>query len=342
MDLFKYVNEKIDMRNDKLILVIPFGSKLYGTDTENSDLDIFGLYIPPKYDMLVSNYREKLKYTTSTNNTKNTKDDIDVTLWSVQYFFNKLYNGDITAYDILIKIYSDLSNDYHTEEIDLIRMNNIKIFLNKESLKKSLYAYVKKELSVFGFQGSYKFAINWAYDYFSNLESASLSKEIIKKFIDDYNNEISNSFLNDSEYKKMIVSYTQADTDFVDICGSFYPDYSKTFKVKKSLENKLKKMDSPKNITDNKKFSHAYRCAVILSNLVSNKHYTYPMSDEDREKIINIKKGNFDIKTEAENLNEMLKSVNEKLKNFESDFDKNNLNNLIFNMYFDKIIPYLI
>ena len=39
----------------RIILITKFGSHLYGTNTENSDTDIFGVFVPNIEDILMNN-----------------------------------------------------------------------------------------------------------------------------------------------------------------------------------------------------------------------------------------------------------------------------------------------
>ena len=83
-----------------LVYLSKFGSKLYGTDTPESDEDYKGIYVPYQDMMILNTATHHVSYNTSDSNQKNTKDDIDIELKSVQTFLKELSRGDTGAFDL--------------------------------------------------------------------------------------------------------------------------------------------------------------------------------------------------------------------------------------------------
>ncbi len=84
------------------IVIIKFGSHLYGTATPASDLDFKGVYIPSARDILlqrvkgsVSQHREKAE------KEKNLPGEIDSDTYSLQRFLGLVAEGQTVALDML-------------------------------------------------------------------------------------------------------------------------------------------------------------------------------------------------------------------------------------------------
>ena len=89
------VTKEQKMASNNLILKIRTGSKLYGTDTENSDSDYLGVFIPNKEYVLGLLKCEQVEYNTNPFNSgkRNSKTDVDMTLYSLPKFI-KLCAGN--------------------------------------------------------------------------------------------------------------------------------------------------------------------------------------------------------------------------------------------------------
>lgn len=82
-----------------LMFLSDYGSHLYGTATESSDHDFKGVFIPSLEDTLLNNYPEVI--TRNTSKDKNTSEDIDIQLLSIQKFMRLLMAGDTLAIDLI-------------------------------------------------------------------------------------------------------------------------------------------------------------------------------------------------------------------------------------------------
>jgi hypothetical protein len=86
-----------------MLMLAKSGSQLFGTATLKSDLDVKGLFLPSKESLYLQ--RAPQQFTQNTNpsdsGTKNQADDIDMTIWSVQFWLKLLLRGDINAVSLL-------------------------------------------------------------------------------------------------------------------------------------------------------------------------------------------------------------------------------------------------
>lgn len=122
--------------NEVIIFKSYSGSMLYGTNNENSDKDFKGVFLPKLNDLILGKAPKHYTSSTGESNNKNTKDDVDETYYSLQYFLELAAKGDTNAIDLLFAytnyekviidtpIWSEL-----IENIDRIITKNVKAYL---------------------------------------------------------------------------------------------------------------------------------------------------------------------------------------------------------------------
>jgi RNA repair pathway DNA polymerase beta family len=91
----------IDVFPHKLVYLAKSGSHLFGTNTPKSDLDVKGLFLPSVQSLYLQNAPQQFSQNTNNSNAKNSSDDVDVTVWSVQFWLKLLTKGDINAVSLL-------------------------------------------------------------------------------------------------------------------------------------------------------------------------------------------------------------------------------------------------
>lgn len=91
----------IDVNPHKLVYLSKSGSHLFGTNTPKSDLDVKGLFLPSRQSLYLQNAPQQFSRNTNNSNAKNSSDDVDVTVWSVQFWLKLLTKGDINAVSLL-------------------------------------------------------------------------------------------------------------------------------------------------------------------------------------------------------------------------------------------------
>jgi hypothetical protein len=91
----------IDVNPHKLVYLAKSGSHLFGTNTPKSDLDVKGLFLPSRQSLYLQNAPQQFSQNTNNSNAKNSSDDVDVTVWSVQFWLKLLTKGDINAVSLL-------------------------------------------------------------------------------------------------------------------------------------------------------------------------------------------------------------------------------------------------
>lgn len=108
----------------KVVYCVKSGSALYGTNTQSSDTDYTGIFIPNPLSVLVKRDLEHYSSTTGENNQKNEVSDVDVTLYSIHKFMNLLKKGETGALDLLFSLQAqhleDLVEIHEKAYMDLI------------------------------------------------------------------------------------------------------------------------------------------------------------------------------------------------------------------------------
>lgn len=93
----------IDVSPHQLLYLAKSGSHLFGTATPKSDLDVKGVFLPSKASLYLQVAPQQFTQNTneSSSGVKNSRDDVDVTVWSVQFWLKLLLRGDINAVSLL-------------------------------------------------------------------------------------------------------------------------------------------------------------------------------------------------------------------------------------------------
>jgi hypothetical protein len=93
----------LDVLPHKMLLLAKSGSQLFGTATPQSDLDVKGVFLPSKESLYLQQAPQQFSHNTnpSDSGVKNQAEDVDVTVWSVQFWVKLLLRGDINAVSLL-------------------------------------------------------------------------------------------------------------------------------------------------------------------------------------------------------------------------------------------------
>ena len=99
----KSLTKEQKMAQDNLILKVRTGSKLYGTNTKNSDSDYTGVFIPNKEYVLGLLTCEQVDIRTNPTDSgkRNTKNDTDITLYSLPKFIKLCADNNPNIVELL-------------------------------------------------------------------------------------------------------------------------------------------------------------------------------------------------------------------------------------------------
>lgn len=89
------------MTSRNILVKTLVGSRLYGLENAESDIDYSSIYLPTLDQLLLGKFPELIDESTSTAITKNTKDDKDVYIYALPYFIFLAINGKQQVIDML-------------------------------------------------------------------------------------------------------------------------------------------------------------------------------------------------------------------------------------------------
>jgi predicted nucleotidyltransferase len=323
---------KIIMQTNKtkiimhILVKMNFGSHLYGTNTENSDLDIKGVYLPSIQDCILNKIQKSITNNTKIGNGKNSKEDVDCEFYSLQYFLLELgKNGDTTFLDM---IHAPKKSIIQTSlEWENLQANRSKFYTKN---LKAYIGYCRSQASKYGIKGS-------------KLNEAKKILDIFNKH--NESEKLANFWeeLPNSEYsKKYYIDNCQAkDKRTFDFCGKKLMADCNVFFAKQTIEKfynfygERAKMAQDNEGIDWKAISHAFRVGYQLQEIYTTGDLQFPL--KNKEFLIKIKTGNFhyikdDIATKLEDLIDNIENLANK-SNFQEQVDLTYANNFICNLY---------
>ncbi len=270
------------MENLNLIVKLEFGSKLYGTNNENSDTDFKGIFIPSKKDLYLQKVKKSIVYKTNKSNDKNNNEDIDSEYYSLNYFLKLACKGETAALDML-----------HTPQKNIISSSYIwndlvskRSFFYTKQLK-SFIGYARRQASKYGLKGSRLNNVKKVIDILNNFDPAQKLHTIWDHLPDDEHLFKFND-LNIREYQvcgrkiqeTVLISYA------LNILNNFYKTYGKRAEL--AAQNKG---------IDWKAISHALRAAYQTREILQNKTITFPL--KEAEFLKKVKTGKLNYKDEV-------------------------------------------
>jgi len=267
--------------NIKIIYITVSGSKLYGTDNENSDTDYKGIFIPSVEDVLLKRDKSSIDLSTNKTNIKNSKEDVDITLHSIHSYFNQLSKFETGAADVLFSMFRKDTIIYETPESKTIK-DNYKLFLNKNM--KSFIGYALGQTKKFGIKGA---RYNELDNFVKWLNSVDKDKSIkLENLFDDIKNYIKE---NNTKYIKFVKTQGSNNEiwDYISILGKLFHgsvtlEYfiTRINQLYNQFGNRTKTIASTDSKTDFKALSHAYRVAYEVEELLETSFIRFPLNSK--------------------------------------------------------------
>lgn len=287
--------------SEHVIVKMTFGSYLYGTYGPDSDTDLKGVFLPDKRDILLGRIPHQYSFKRNKNEgEKNTKNDIDLEIFSLHEFIKLACEGQTVALDMLHAPKEMLIiPKVKGTNIPLMSGENIwdEIIKHKEKFyTKNLHSfigYAQRQAAKYGVKGS---RLNTASEFLRILDMRG-SYDTLGDFWDSLKSMLENDehvhFLGKDEngIEKIQVCGKQFHATahvhyIIPIMKKFYDNYGE--RAKQAAENEG---------IDWKAISHAVRAAFEVKELLIDKTITFPL--KEAEIIKKIKYGHMDYTTEA-------------------------------------------
>ena len=125
------------------------GSHLYGLNTENSDMDYKGVFLPSLDEMVTMTASHEIRHSTGSAHEKNSSEDVDTVYFSLQKFIKMACDGDTVAIDML---HCDDAHLMSSSPVWEALVANRHLFYTKNM--KAFLGYCRKQASKYGVKGS--------------------------------------------------------------------------------------------------------------------------------------------------------------------------------------------
>ncbi len=310
------IEEKILKEGDKLLYLVRFGSHLYGLETEDSDLDLKGIVLPSEKSLILNNSTEQYgPYSSGGDEGSNGSDDIDLELWSIHKFFKLLQRGDTNAYDILYSGDSDVIEFGSGKFLEVL--NTRSELWGSRAIRGAFIGYSYGQVKRYEAKGFnfatlksilrfFKEVENNNDDFNGNSRLANYSDELID-YVNRENEELQIKVVEDNKDIYMKINDYKK-----------YPVGIRVKQFRDSIQNWASEYGSRVRNNDDgvdwKSISHAFRVLKFADELVTEGDFTYPFSEEDREKLLAIKNGEVDFKEKVSELRDYVEEVGDKLE----------------------------
>jgi predicted nucleotidyltransferase len=292
--------------SEKLIMQTIFGSRLYGTNDEDSDTDYKRIVIPEKREILLGRIFKSRHQNTKSGEGKNTKNDTDIETLSIHYFFKLLCEGQTMALDILH------AKPYRPSLYWKIIQESREMFYTSEM--SAFMGYCLHQAAKYSIKGSRLHSAKMFRD--------CLTKEILGDCKIPYNDHI-----------KQVSMLSYPEQQAVEVIGKMFSLKTKTEYVKPIIEKFINEYGKRSQLAeqnqgiDYKAISHAFRACFEVREICETRNLEFPL--RDRKFLLEVKHGN--IKNWQQKLEEEIEITKEALRhsNFPQKVDQQKADNLL-------------
>jgi len=285
------------------VVMMEYGSGLYGLKTANSDTDYKGVFFNTVDEFLSGKPIETISWTTGPEHAKNGAGDIDYSVMSLHTFIRDAIKGDTTALDML-HCKTPISS---SKEWEFLVANRSK-FYSKEMA--AFVGFVRTQAGKYSVKGSRLKTITNA---LANLKCFEPETKLADLQCDANGND----GLYYDEFAMWVTKYNskaKQDDYFYQINGRNYQSTIRVEQVIPQLEaiyaeygHRAKKAEANEGM-DWKALSHALRVGYQSMRIYRDGDYSYPLPESDF--IMRVKLGKADYLTEiAPALDEVVSTV---------------------------------
>lgn len=325
-----------EIGNLNIVVEMIFGSHLYGTNTENSDKDYKGVYLPSKKDILLNQIPKSLSFTTKSGcDNKNTCDDIDIEFYSLHYFIELACQGQTVAIDML-----------HAPQNCLLKTSGIwnKIVENRSKFYtrnlEAFVGYARTQAAKYGLKGSRLSDAKRVLDFLIEFDIFSKTIGNMEARLRDIWNDLPTG-----EHIHFLDPNPKSGLREYQICGRKFQETAKVSYVIPGIKKfydeygKRAKLAEANFGIDWKAVSHAIRAAYQIKSILMEGKIIFPLKESEFLK--KVKNGDLHyIKEVSPILENLMEEIEELSKNsslpekVNRDFWNNFLIDVLENEYF--------
>lgn len=248
-----------------LLYLTEFGSVLYGTNTPSSDTDLKGIYLPSIKSALLDQAPETIVHNTSGKDVRNTADDVDITLYSVTYYIDLLFKGEVGAIDILFSLFRDDTQHYCSPAMQIFKDNHTKL-VSKQS--KAFVGYCMNQAAKYGIKGSRYGELITFIDYLDSVSDDTATISVLTQSLPSL------TYIS-------IVKAGVTDESFIQVLGNLHAFNITIAELKRRVLAKLATYGGRTILAsqgvDWKALSHAYRVIYQFNELCKTNFIKFPL-----------------------------------------------------------------
>lgn len=259
------------------IVLMRFGSHLYGTDLPSSDLDYKGVSFPAWRDLALGRPLRQITHTcTKVGEGKNAASDTDVEIFALHEFIDLALEGQTVAFDML---HAPEDMLILTSEVweDIVRYRH-KFYSRSTN---AFIGYARKQAAKYGIKGSRLAALREALLWAEGLGSGTsrLKDHDITTFPAGEHSTVIHPNLPEQEAKHL--------SPLIEVCGKKMHVTSTVDEFKRMLSAMIDRygerarMAEANSGIDWKAMSHAYRAACQVEELFTAGTITFPRPERD-------------------------------------------------------------
>jgi hypothetical protein len=275
----------------KPVVKMLFGSHLYGLNTPSSDKDYKGIVLPTKEQILFGQANFAMSESTGDDKSKNSSEDVDTEMFSLQKFIDLACKGETVAIDML---HAPKSAIIESSEIWDWLVENRHLFYTKNM--KAYLGYVRKQAAKYGVKGSRLAVME---------EAINVAKESIESVVHEVVGDIL-EYLPIGEYSSIVETEhpSVGKQVFYEICGR---KFQNTLKIPMFIDQLQKIYDSygeraklaqRNEGIDWKAISHALRAGYQLQYIYQDGEFSYPLPET--QYLLDVKQGKLDFTTNVQ------------------------------------------
>ena len=348
--------------NGKLIYLSQYGSHLYGLNTENSDLDFRGVYIPTLDDIILKKDKDEINTeiklweirdfnkenptyhveepTVLINSWYLRKVKVDVKIFSLQKFIQLCSKADTNALDLLFSVEDNFIEKYIeynrnvTDSVIWQLYSNRSKLINTDRLESPI-TYAFKQATKYGLKGKRLFYLQYVLKEANKLSLRPIAKPHLYHTVC----ELVNDHLSlDGEYLKTDELDNKGKKElYFNVCGVQHQYNLELDEFINRIEEKIKKEYTSQRTIDAsdgndwKALSHAIRVLLEIKELLDTGSIQFPLKDKDF--LLDIKLGKVERKDIDEFFNKELSEILERVQKNELKwkYDEEFWNNFILN-----------
>ena len=316
--ILKQLQPKVSGR---IIYLSQYGSHLYGLNTENSDLDFRGVYVPTLNDIILHKDKDEINeelWITRYLPDREIKNDgeyvwtevdrvesikVDVKIFSLQKFITLCSKADTNALDLLFSVNNSYIEQYGSVGGILYLLENRDKLINTDRLESPI-TYAFKQATKYSIKGERRqVMLNLLKDVNTYLSLDTTPADVpLSRFITDFiypdGTPVINQYIDGKHVKIDILDNKGKEEKYLYVCGVQHQFNLELKRFAQRLEEKInKEYTSQRTIdaadgNDWKALSHALRVLLEVKELLSFGTINFPLKDS--QFLLDVKLGKID------------------------------------------------